>query len=289
MSFHYPPFDNVKVRRAAFMALNQKDVLDALVGNPEYYRICGALFICDTPLATDLGSETLVKGDGMAEAKKLLAESGYDGTPVVILAPGDVVPLKAQPIVAAQLLREAGFKVDLQATDWQTVVSRRASQKPPKEGGWNMFFTNFVSADAANPIASIAIGGKGKNGGWFGWAEDARIEQLKDAFARSLSPEEQKKIAADIQKEVYDQVILIPLGQFLQPSAWREIAHRRTLADRIRQCSAEYREARSEQRRATSNPFHYASRRPLEGRSCRSDPNETTRRRSLRPSSVAKY
>ncbi len=39
MNFLYPPFDNVKVRRAAFMALNQKDVLDALVGNPEYFRI----------------------------------------------------------------------------------------------------------------------------------------------------------------------------------------------------------------------------------------------------------
>ena len=33
MNFLYPPFDNVKVRRAAFLALNQKDVLDALVGN----------------------------------------------------------------------------------------------------------------------------------------------------------------------------------------------------------------------------------------------------------------
>ena len=52
MNFLFPPFDNVKVRRAAFMAMNQKDVLDALVGNPEYYRICGAVFICDTPLAS---------------------------------------------------------------------------------------------------------------------------------------------------------------------------------------------------------------------------------------------
>jgi peptide/nickel transport system substrate-binding protein len=222
MNFLYPPFDSVKIRRAAFLALNQKDVLDALVGNPEYYKICGALFICGTPLATDVGSETLVKGNGMAEAKKLLAASGYDGTPVVILAPGDVVSLKAQPIVAAQLLREAGFKVDLQATDWQTVVSRRASQKPPKEGGWNMFFTNFTSADASNPIASSPINGKGKNGGWFGWPEDARLEQLKDAFVHASSPEEQKKIAADMQKEVYDQVILVPLGQYLQPSAWRK-------------------------------------------------------------------
>jgi peptide/nickel transport system substrate-binding protein len=222
MNFLYPPFDNVKVRRAAFMAMNQKDVLDALIGNPEYYKICGAVFVCDTPLATDVGSESLVKGNGMAEAKKLLAESGYDGTPVVIMAPGDVVTLKAQPIVAAQLLRDAGFKVDVQATDWQTVVARRASQKPPKEGGWNMFFTNWVAADVVNPVVNVSIGGRGKNGGWFGWSEDAKMEQMRDAFARSSSPEEQKKIAAEIQKQVYDEVIYIPLGQYFAPSAWRK-------------------------------------------------------------------
>jgi peptide/nickel transport system substrate-binding protein len=222
MNFLHPPFDNLKVRRAAFMAMNQKDVLDALVGNPEYYRICGAVFVCGTPLATDVGAEPLVKGNGMAEAKKLLAESGYDGTPIVIMAPGDVVTLKAQPVVAAQLLREAGFKVDLQATDWQTVVARRVSQKPPKEGGWNMFFTNWSGADVANPVANVSVGGRGTKGGWFGWAEDAKIEAMRDAFARSSSPEEQKKIAAEIQKENYDQVIYIPLGQYLAPSAWRK-------------------------------------------------------------------
>jgi peptide/nickel transport system substrate-binding protein len=222
MNFLYPPFDNVKVRRAALLAMNQKDVMDALVGNPEYYRICGAIFVCGTPLASDVGAESLVKGNGMAEAKKLLAESGYDGTPVVLLAPGDVLTLKAQPIVAAQLLRNAGFKVDVQATDWQTVVTRRASQKPPKEGGWNMFFTNWVGADVVNPVANMSVGGRGKNGGWFGWAEDAKVEALRDAFARSSSPEEQKKIADEIQKENYDQVIYIPLGQYLIPSAWRK-------------------------------------------------------------------
>jgi len=82
MNFLYPPFDNVKIRRAALLAMNQKDVLDALVGNPQYYKLCGAIFMCDTPLATDVGSESLLKKSGMAEAKKLLADSGYDGTPV---------------------------------------------------------------------------------------------------------------------------------------------------------------------------------------------------------------
>src|SRR5882672_6030830 len=221
MNFLYPPFDNVKVRRAAFLALNQKDVLDALVGNPKYYQICGAFFVCGTPLETDVGAESVVKGNGMAEAKKELAASGYDGTPVVIMAPGDVVTLKAQPIVAAQLLREAGFKVDVQAADWQTVVARRANQKPAKEGGWNMFFTNFTSADVLNPVVNVLISGRGRNGGWFGWPEDAKIEAMRDAFARSLSSEEQKKIAIDIQKEVYDQVIYVPLGQYRVAAAWR--------------------------------------------------------------------
>jgi peptide/nickel transport system substrate-binding protein len=221
MNFLYPPFDNPKIRRAAFLAMNQKDVLDALVGNADYYRICGAVFVCGTPLASDIGAGTLVRGDGMAEAKKLLAESGYDGTPVVVMAPGDVVTLKAQPIVAAQLLRDAGFKVDVQATDWQTVVTRRASQKSPKEGGWNMFFTNWVGADVVNPVVNVSISGKGKSGGWFGWPDDPKMEAMRDAFARASSPEEQKKLADEIQKENYDQAIYIPLGQFLTPSAWR--------------------------------------------------------------------
>ncbi|MBR0929727.1 ABC transporter substrate-binding protein [Bradyrhizobium sp. CCBAU 53351] len=222
MNFLHPPFDNVKIRRAAFLAIKQKDVLDALIGNSKYYKTCAAAFICDTPFATEVGGETLAKGGDIAAAKKALAESGYDGTPVVLMAPGDVLLLKAQPIVVAQQLRAAGFNIDLQATDWQTVVSRRASQKPPKEGGWNMFITNWVSADVDNPITNVAVGGQGKKGGWFGWAEDAKIEQLKDAFVRAASLDERKKIAAEIQKEAYDQVLYMPLGQYQAPSAWRK-------------------------------------------------------------------
>jgi peptide/nickel transport system substrate-binding protein len=223
MNFLNPPFDNPKIRRAAFLAMSQKPVLDALVGDAKYYKVCGAVFGCDTPNATDVGSESLVKGNGVEAAKKLLAEAGYDGTPVVIMAPTDVTTLKAQPIVAAQLLRNAGFKVEVQATDWQTVLSRRPSQKPVKEGGWNMFFSNWVGADILNPISNVATSGRGKsNGGWFGWSEDAELEALRDKYARATTPEEQKKLAAEVQKEIYDKVIYIPLGEYKVPSVWRK-------------------------------------------------------------------
>ena len=39
---------------------------------------------------------------------------------------------------------------------------------------------------------------------------------------QSQSNQQQKKIAAEIQKEAYDQVIYIPLGQYTQASAWRK-------------------------------------------------------------------
>ncbi|KIZ42663.1 MULTISPECIES: ABC transporter substrate-binding protein [Rhodopseudomonas] len=222
MNFLYPPFDNVKVRRAALLAMNQKPVLDAMIGNPEYYKLCGAMFGCGTPLETDVGSAPVLTGDDMAEAKKELAASGYDGTPVVLMAPTDVAALKTQPVVAAQLLREAGFKVDLQATDWQTVVSRRASQKPPSEGGWNLFFTTWVAPDIMNPVANVMLSGKGKSGGWFGWPTDAKMDEMIDQYARATAPDAQKKIATDIQARAYEQVTYMPLGAFTAPAVWRK-------------------------------------------------------------------
>jgi peptide/nickel transport system substrate-binding protein len=222
MNFLFPPFDNVKVRRAAFLAMSQKPVLDALVGDAKYFKTCGSVFACGTPFGNEAGGDSLVKGNAMAEAKKALAESGYDGTPVVIMAPTDVTTLKAQPIVAAQLLRDAGFKVEVQATDWQTVVTRRASQKPVKEGGWNMFFTNWVGADILNPVSNVSIQGRGLKGGWFGWYDDPTIEELRDKFVRATDPVEQKKLAAEVQARAYDQVAYLPLGEYQAPSVWRK-------------------------------------------------------------------
>lgn len=220
MNFLYPPFDKVEIRRAAMLALNQKDFLDALVGNPKYYELCGAMFACNSALATEAGATSLFSKN-MDAARKALKESGYDGTPVVILHPTDVGILKTHPVVAAQLLRQAGFKVDLQTLDWQTVVSRRASQKPPAEGGWNMFFTIWAGTDLINPLVNQNLIGRGKNGAWFGWPDDPTLEQFREAYAQATTAEQRKRIAEQLQVYAYEQVIYIPLGQFYRQTAWR--------------------------------------------------------------------
>ena len=90
-----------------------------------------------------------------------------------------------------------------------------------------MFFTNWAGPDILNPVANASVNSKGKVGGWFGWPEDAKMEALRDQYARSSSPDEQKKIAAEIQARVYEQVTYIPLGPIRCPERVAEVAFRR--------------------------------------------------------------
>jgi peptide/nickel transport system substrate-binding protein len=214
------PMDNPLVRKAAIAAVNQKDVLEALVGTPDLYKICGAMFICDTPLASDVGSETLTQGNGMEQAKALLEEAGYDGTPIVVMHPTDVASLRSQPVVIAQAMRDAGFTVDLQAMDWQTLVGKRASQASIADGGWHMFMTNWVGADVFNPLVNNMVNGKGKNGGWFGWPDVPKLEELRIEYATATSLDRQKELAEEIQKIAYEEGIYAPIGQYFVPTAW---------------------------------------------------------------------
>src|SRR5205085_9793680 len=134
----------------------------------------------------------------LEKARERLKESGYDGKPIVMMQPTDLAIVVPLAPVSVQALRAIGFNVDMQSMDWQTLVGRRAKMDPPSQGGWNIFHTTWVNADMMNPLANVGVNARGKTGGWFGWAEDAQIEKLRDAYARELDPAKQKSIAAEV-------------------------------------------------------------------------------------------
>jgi peptide/nickel transport system substrate-binding protein len=221
MNWLQPPLDNVKVRRAILHAIQQEDYLAAQVGDPEYYKVCGAIFGCSTPLATDAGAVGVKKAD-VAAAKKMLAESGYKGEKIVIMAPTDLNSINQLPLVSGPLLRAIGVNVEMQSMDWQTLVGRRAKMDPIDQGGWHIFHTAWGTADMMNPIANAGTKGLGKQGGFFGWTEDAEMEKLRDQYAREPDAAKQKAIAEAVQKRLYEMVHYIPLGEYFQPSAIRK-------------------------------------------------------------------
>lgn len=213
MNFKHPPFDNQQIRQAALLAMDQEAFLAALIGNPNYYSVCGAVFGCGTPYESEAGAETLLAGGDPEAARDLLDEAGYDGTPIVMLQPTDVANLRTQPVVAAQLLREVGFNVDLQPMDWQSVVTRRANRGPVSEGGWNMFFSGWSVADITSPISNMTITGRGDDSYW-GWPEDPVVEALRSEYIAADTPEARAEIADRIQAHVLEFVHYIPVGQY---------------------------------------------------------------------------
>ena len=222
MNWLHPPFDNPKVRRAALLALNQNDILAALIGTDKYSVVCASMYGCGSPLETKAGTDGILTASNPEAAKALLKEAGYDGKPIVIMHATDVTTLATQPVVATQLLRKAGFEVDLQPMDWQTLVTRRASQKPPSEGGWNIFFTNWIIPEVWNPVVSPMLNGRGKTAAWFGWPDDPELEKMRVEFVKAKSDGERKAIAERIQKHAFEVGNYIPLGQYLLPSAWNK-------------------------------------------------------------------
>jgi len=216
----HPPFNKAEVRRAALAAFDQRPFLKAQVGVQELYKTCPSMFTCGTPYASNVGTEIQSKST-MRKAQELLKASGYDGTQVVLMKPTDLQSIGKLPDVAAQLMRQAGFKVDLQAMDWQTLVSRRAKKDAPSAGGWNMFCTAWVAPDIWSPVNNAALDARGEKSGWFGWPDDAKLQELRAKFMRETDEAKKKKLAEAIQAEAFQDATHAPLGEYVQPVAIR--------------------------------------------------------------------
>jgi peptide/nickel transport system substrate-binding protein len=215
----HKPFDNPKVRQALFYAFNQQDFLKAVIGDPEFYKECKSYFPCGTPLSTEKGMEGLLNSD-FKKAQALLNEAGYDGTPIVLMHQTDIQTTTNLAPVAKSLMEKAGFKVDMQSMDWQTLVARRAKKDPPNAGGWHAFLTAWVSADISNPIFTGFLN-SACDKAMFGWPCDPEMEMLHDQFARETDPTKQKAIAEAVQVRATQVVTHIPLGQWYQRALMR--------------------------------------------------------------------
>ncbi|HEY8564484.1 MAG TPA: ABC transporter substrate-binding protein [Beijerinckiaceae bacterium] len=221
MNHLHPPFNDVKVRRAVLMAMNQEDYMRALVGEDDkLWKPVPGFFTPETPLYNEEGGEIL-KMRNIEAAKKLLAESGYSGQPVVCVVAQDQPITKAFGDVTADLLKKIGMNVDFVATDWGTVGARRAQKTPPGQGGWGMFHTWHAGADCINPAAYTAIRANGDKA-WFGWPDSPKVEQEVTAWFNAASLDEEKAAMRRLNKAALEDVVYAPTGFFLTYQAWRK-------------------------------------------------------------------
>jgi peptide/nickel transport system substrate-binding protein len=214
------PFDNKLVRQAAMYAVGQADILKAQVGDPEYYKTCGALFGCELPYASNAHADMIVPSN-IAKAKQLLKEANYNGAPVVILHATDIAMASAIPVVMAQQLRQAGFNVTLQAMDFMTMLGRRANRDAPAKGGWSIFVTTWHVTEIMDPLRNYGVSANGEKA-WFGWPTVPEVESLRDKFLVAKTEDERKTIANRLQTVMLDEGVVVPLGQIETAAAYRK-------------------------------------------------------------------
>jgi peptide/nickel transport system substrate-binding protein len=213
----HKPFDNPKIKQALLYAFSQEDFLKGMVGDPDYYKTCLALFGCGQLYESTAGMEGGILEGNVNKARALLQEAGYDGTPVVLLHSTDLAVLTNLAPIAKQAMEKVGFKVDMQSSDWGTIIGRRAKKDAPSAGGWNGMLTAWGAADVYSP-ATMAFLNSACEKALFGWPCDAEMEKLRDAFVKENDLTKQKAIVDQIQKRWRENPSHVHLGQFVQPS-----------------------------------------------------------------------
>jgi peptide/nickel transport system substrate-binding protein len=219
-NFLQGPTTNPGVRRAMLAAIDQVDVMTAVMGgDPSLFRAPTGFFIPGAASATDAGMNRKRLTDD--EIKAMLKQSGYAGERIVYMHPTDQIYYDAMSSVAVAEFRKIGLNIDEQATDWGTVVERRASKEALDKGGWSLFPYGSPAADYQDPIFATNLRGNGK-GAWYGWPDDAKAEALRNRWLDSADSAERHRLDAEIQLNAFDTVPFIPLGQYLPPAAYRK-------------------------------------------------------------------
>ena len=215
-----PPFDNVRVRRAVMMGVRQEDYMRATFGDDQsLWRVTKDEYPFGTPYYS--GADAGLMSGNTELATNMLKESGYDGQKVVVINPTDFPVIHPIGLVTADALTKIGMNVDLQETDWGSVVQRRSSMQPVDKGGWSVFHTFSSATIMSSPATHPLLSGRGKQG-WFGWWSNADAMALTDQWLNAPDAASQAKAAMALSHVAMADAGAILVGQYYGKTAFRK-------------------------------------------------------------------
>jgi peptide/nickel transport system substrate-binding protein len=177
-------------------------MLAAAFGDPKYWKHNGAMFPEPLVWQTDAGVEGNYNVGDPEAAKALLAEAGYDGSPLRILTSHQYEFHYKMAQVAAEYLRAAGFTVDLQVYDWATMSDRRNNPEL-----WDIYITHSSFLPDPGLISLLSTSAAS------GWKTEARAKAM-DAFMTETDTSKRVELWGEVQKVIADEVPFIKIGDF---------------------------------------------------------------------------
>ncbi|MGE0224765.1 MAG: ABC transporter substrate-binding protein [Acetobacteraceae bacterium] len=215
-----PPFNDVRMRKALQAALVQSEIMAGL-GLPSdmYLPFCQSVFLCGGPYQSTDGTDAL-RNPGAEKARALLKEAGYNNERIVLLHSTDSAMINPIALVVIDQLKQAGFNLDVVASDYSSQAQRRLRKEPADQGGWNLMPVVWSGYDMINPLSHYATS-YSCGGTYPGWNCDPDMPALVARFEVEPDPAKRQELAREMQVRVLDQAPQIFLGQFAPPTAYR--------------------------------------------------------------------
>ncbi len=115
-----PLLKDARIRRAIALALDMPELVAAVTsGNAPPSRS-----VVPTPSAFYKKPQAALPARNLAQAKKLLAEAGYKGEPIKILATKRYNSVFNIAVLTQAMVQEAGIKAEVEVLDWATLLDR---------------------------------------------------------------------------------------------------------------------------------------------------------------------
>ena len=222
----HPPFDSIRVRRAALFGTNVEEVMSSL-GADELWDLCPAIFYCGTPLETDAGGDEWYARFDPDRARRLLGESTYVGETLstreglveesgasshesellLMIDPSDhadYASIAPTGLVIRQQLEAIGFNVDMPAIDWAAVVTQTAE---PDAFALSLDWQSHWCC--GDPVSDSSGAGVSDF-----WPKIPYVTDLRLEWARQTDPAQRAAILDEYQIALYENVYNVYLGVF---------------------------------------------------------------------------
>jgi peptide/nickel transport system substrate-binding protein len=195
------PFADVTARRAVDTALDRDAIMLAAVSDPQFYTLTNSMMLESQSglWPTAVGKDTFNPHDTV-KAKELLAESGYDGAPVRIIATRDYLESYNAAVVIQEQLKGIGIDASLDTFDWPTFTDVR--EDPTK---WELaVIPNTAKSDPGSLVFMRPD--------FAGFTASPELDTILDRYRAAPTLDEAKSHYDDLQTWFYDYLPVSKLG-----------------------------------------------------------------------------